>query len=158
MPPPSKIAAGSSHKPLSASKNLRVAVVGTGRISKFHFAAWAAADGVEIVAVCDVDGGRAAEMAKRYGVPRSYSSVADLLDKEEVDAIDIVTPPATHAEILELAAARGIPCLCQKPLARDYDEAQKIVASVTPRIRLMVNENRRHLPYFRRRAPGSTRG
>ena len=148
MPPPPKNAADIPPKPLSDQKDLRIAVIGTGRISKFHFAAWAAADGVEIVAVCDVDAGRAAEMAKRYGVPRSYSSVGELLDRQEVDAIDIVTPPDSHAEILELAAERGIPCLCQKPLARDYDEAQRIVASVTPRIRLMVNENRRHLPYF----------
>jgi predicted dehydrogenase len=107
------------------------------------------ADGVEIVAVCDIDQERAAEMAKRHGVPRSYASLTDLLDNEEVDALDIVTPPDSHAELLELAAPRGIPCLCQKPLARDYEEAERIVASVTPRIRLMVNENRRHLPYFR---------
>jgi D-apiose dehydrogenase len=145
MPPAPNAAASSD----SSQEKFRIGVIGTGRISKFHFAAWAAADDVEIVAICDADRVRAETVAKQHGVAKSYGSAAELLDKEKVDAIDIVTPPASHGEILELAAARGIPCLCQKPLARDFDEAQRIVASVTPRIRLMVNENRRHLPYFR---------
>jgi predicted dehydrogenase len=131
-----------------SAEPLKIAVVGTGRISKFHFAAWQAVPDIQLVAVCDIDADRARATAKTYGVPKSYQSVAELLDKEEVDALDIASPPASHSEILGLAAARGVDCLCQKPLAKDFDEAQRIVADVTPQIRLMVNENRRHLPYF----------
>jgi D-apiose dehydrogenase len=130
------------------SEPLRVAVIGTGRISKFHFAAWLATPEIKLVAVCDIDTSSAAKAAEAYDVPKSYTSVSDLLENEAVDALDIASPPASHGEILRLAAAHGIDCLCQKPLAKDFDEALQIIADVTPRIRLMVNENRRHLPYF----------
>jgi predicted dehydrogenase len=137
-------------EPASASRPLRIAVVGAGRISKYHFVAWQSAPDVAVVAVCDIDAARAREAAEEYAVPASYDSVATLLEREKVDALDIASPPDSHEEILGLAAARGVDCLCQKPMARDFDEATRIVENVTPRIRLMVNENRRHLPYFQR--------
>ena len=129
---------------------LRIAVVGAGRISKFHFAAWKATDGVAVVAICDSDEDRARQAAEGFPGARTYASVADLIDKEEIDALDIVTPPESHAEILRMAAARGVDCLCQKPLSRDFAEAEAVIAEVGARIRLMVNENRRYLPYVRR--------
>jgi D-apiose dehydrogenase len=139
----------SEGKPSPVSRPLRIAVVGAGRISKYHFAAWKGAGGVDVVAVCDTDGERAERAAGALPAAKAYASVADLLDREEVDALDIVTPPETHAEVLRLAAARGVDCLCQKPLSRDFAEAAAVVAEVDGKIRLMVNENRRYLPYVR---------
>lgn len=132
---------------VSASRPLRIAMVGAGRISEFHVAAWNAAGGVDVVAICDTELDRADRAAEAFPAAKAYDSVAALLDREELDALDIVTPPDTHAEILRLAAARGVDCLCQKPLSRDFAEAVAVVAEVAPRIRLMVNENRRYLPY-----------
>jgi predicted dehydrogenase len=51
--------------------------------------------------------------------------------------------------VLATAAEYKIDCLCQKPLARDFDEAGRIVGDAKGKIRLCVNENRRHLPYYR---------
>lgn len=133
----------------NSGRALRIAVVGTGRISKFHFAAWRAVENVAVVAVCDIDFDRAKTMADRFGVAKAYGSLTELLDREQVDALDIATPPATHGELLAIAAAYKIDCLCQKPLARDYEEAVRIVADAAGKIRLCVNENRRHLPYYR---------
>jgi predicted dehydrogenase len=126
-----------------------MAMVGAGRISKFHVAAWRAADGVDVVAVCDTELERAKRAAEQFPVAKAYDSLVELLDREQVDALDIVTPPETHAELLRLAAARGVDCLCQKPLSRWFAEAAGVVAEVGSRIRLMVNENRRYLPYIR---------
>jgi len=134
----------------SNARPLRIGLVGAGRISKFHFLAWQAVDGVEIVAICDKDVSRAKKMAGQFSIAKTYQSIVDLLDNEQIDALDIVTPPDSHAEILLLAATRGVDCLCQKPLSLDFDEATRLVAEVTPRIRLMVNENRRYLPYIRK--------
>lgn len=133
----------------SEAPPLRIAMVGAGRISKYHVAAWRAADGVEIVAVCDTDSERATGAAREFPSAKTYGSVAELLDREEVDALDVVTPPETHAEILRLAASRGVDCLCQKPLSRDFAEAAEVIAEVGSKVRLMINENRRYLPYVR---------
>lgn len=130
------------------SRSFRVAVVGAGRISKYHFAAWQATGGVEVVAVCDTDIQRAESVAAALPAAAAYRSVVDLLDRESLDAVDVVTPPETHAEILRIAAARGIDCLCQKPLSRDFAEAAAVVSEIGAKIRLMVNENRRYLPYI----------
>jgi len=127
----------------------RVAVIGAGRISKFHFIAWRDTEDAEVVAVCDMKLDQAKARAKEFGIPKAYASLAELLDHEEVDALDIATPPASHAELLRLAAERGIDCLCQKPLAPNYEEAKAIVAEIAPKVRLAVNENRRYLPYYR---------
>lgn len=138
-------------KPIASSKvsshPLRIAMIGAGRISGFHVAAWKVTDGVEVVAVCDTDKERAVRAAREFPRAKVYGSLAELLDREELDALDIVTPPDTHAEVLRLAAARGVDCLCQKPLSREFAEAADVVAEVGSKIRLMVNENRRYLPY-----------
>jgi predicted dehydrogenase len=133
----------------NSNQPFRVAVVGTGRISKFHFIAWRDAGDVEVVAVCDVDLDRAKKAAAEFGIAKAYASLTELLDRETVDAIDIATPPTTHGDLLAIAARYKIDCLCQKPLARNFDEAVRIVGDAKGKIRLCVNENRRHLPYYR---------
>jgi predicted dehydrogenase len=127
----------------------RVAVVGTGRISKFHFEAWRNVGNADVVAVCDVNLDQAKKMAAQFGIAKAYASLPELLANEEIDALDIATPPASHAALLAIAAEHGVDCLCQKPLAQSYEEAVRIVAAARPKMRLCVNENRRHLPYYR---------
>lgn len=131
----------------SEIRRLRIAMVGAGRISKFHVAAWKAADNVDVVAICDTNLELAERATREFPEAKAYGALAELLDHEEIDALDIVTPPETHAEVLRLAAARGVDCLCQKPLSRDFDEAAEVIAEVGSKVRLMINENRRYLPY-----------
>jgi predicted dehydrogenase len=148
MTPPNSAAQTETPKNKNPKARMRVAVIGTGRISKFHFEAWKAIEGADVVAVCDVNADRARSRAEQYGVPAVYSSLAELLDKEEIDGLDIAAPSRAHGEILRLAAARKMPCLCQKPLGKDYAEAKAIITEVAPKTLLMINENRRYLPYF----------
>lgn len=129
---------------------LRGVAVGTGYFSQFHYDAWRRIPGVELVAVCDLDLDRARQTAERYGVARVYADVAAMLDAEQPDFIDIITPPSSHAAITALAAARGVAVLCQKALARTYDEAQSIVAvAEAAGLRFMVHDNFRFQPWHR---------
>jgi len=64
--------------------------------------------------------------------------------------VDVITPPATHLEICGEAARRGIPIICQKPLATGWDDARQIVAAASQAgVRLMVHENFRFQPWHR---------
>ena len=66
------------------------------------------------------------------------------------DLADIVTPPATHLALVELAASHGVPIICQKALAPSYDEAEAIVrAAEKARVPLAVHENFRWQPWYR---------
>ena len=129
---------------------LRGACIGAGYFSAFHFRAWLRLPTVAIVAVCERDPQRAAAARTTLGDVKVYSDVAEMLDREKLDFIDVITPPATHAAIVAAAAARGVHVICQKPLAPSYDEARAIVDGCQQaNVRMMVHENFRFQPWHR---------
>ncbi len=128
---------------------LRVALAGAGMISLYHLRAWATLPGAGVVAVMDPDMDRARERAAAFGVARTYGNAEAMLDAERPDALDVASPRETHAGLVRAAAARGIPVLCQKPLAPRLAEAEALAAEVAGRTRLMVHENWRFRPYYR---------
>jgi predicted dehydrogenase len=128
-------------------------------ISAYHLIAWSRVPHAEVVAIADPDASRRAARAAEFGIPRHYASLDELLDREErIDAVDIAAPRETHAALVRQAAERGIHVLCQKPLARSYEEAKALVRDVDGRFRLMVHENWRFRPYYRRIAAWASEG
>jgi D-apiose dehydrogenase len=130
----------------------RVALAGAGMISHHHLLAWQKITGLEVVALADPDLERAAARARAFGIGGVYPGLAELLAREAVDAVDIATPRETHADLVRLAADHGADVLCQKPLAPTFDEAERLMADVGGRIRVMVHENWRFRPAYRRMA------
>jgi predicted dehydrogenase len=120
-------------------KRVRVAGVGAGYFSQFHVQGWRAIPEVELVGWCD----RAPSKVK--GMP-AYRSVEELLDKAKPDLVDVVTPPETHLELVRAVAQRGLPVICQKPLAPSYAEAAALVDEGG---QLVVHENFRWQPWYR---------
>jgi predicted dehydrogenase len=127
----------------------RIGLIGAGHISWYHLQAWAKVADAQVVAVCDIDPARAASRAAEFGIDGVFGDAAEMLDAVPLDAVDIATWRATHADLIRLAAAHGLGVLCQKPLAPTLDEAAGVAAEVDGRIRLMVHENRRFAPHFR---------
>ncbi len=132
------------------SEPLRIGVLGCGMISADHLAAWARCDGARVVAVCDPAPERAQSRAAQFGIGRTYDVPAAMLAAERLDAVDVITPRETHADMVRLAARHGVHALCEKPLCPTYDEAVALVRDVGSTIRVMVNENWRYRAYFRR--------
>jgi len=127
-----------------------VAVVGSGYFSQFHCDAWNRIDGIRLRALCTLDQARGIELGERYGVPGVYSSLPRMLDEVRPDLLDIVTPPDTHFALIREAAERGIPVICQKPLAPTLIEAEEIVRTAERAgILFVVHENFRFMPWFR---------
>jgi predicted dehydrogenase len=124
----------------------KAAVIGCGFFAQNHLAAWASMPDVSLVAVCDLDEGKAADAARRYGVPKAYTSAAEMLANEALDFVDIATTMASHQALVELAAARRLPLIVQKPLAPDWTTCVAIVdACRMAGVPLMVHENTRFL-------------
>ena len=131
-------------------KSFRGVAVGTGYFSQYHFDAWRRTEGAEIVAVANLDRAQAQVTADRHGIARAYVDVAEMLEREKPNFIDIITPPATHSALIQLAAERGVDILCQKPLAPTSAEARAIVEiAARGRVRLMVHDNFRFQPWHR---------
>lgn len=94
-----------------------MAVVGGG-IGKSHLTAYRALpDLFDIAAICDIDRVRATSLAEVFHVPQVITSLDELCVRDDVDVIDICTPPDLHvAHILQVLAA-GKHAVCEKPLS-----------------------------------------
>lgn len=123
---------------------MQVAVVGCGFFAQNHLHGWRdlVAEGVELVAVCDIDAKKAEEAARTFAAPRFYTDAGALLDKEKVDCVDIVTRMENHLHMVEIAAGHGVDIILQKPLASDWNEACKVVEIARKAgVRLAIHEN-----------------
>ena len=97
-------------------KKVRVGIVGTGFIAELHMHAYRRVFGVEVQVRAAVSrGDSAVAFAQRHGIPRTHRSWRALLDDPEIDVIDICTPPALHAEMIEACMGAGKHVICEKP-------------------------------------------
>ena len=131
-----------------SEKRIRIAVVGTGNVAQVaHLPAYQSLPGFEVVALVDEDRIKCATLQKQYGVPRIYDDFAAMLRKEEIDAVDICTPNYLHAPMAIAALRAGRHVLCEKPIARNAAEAEKMVATAAESGKiLMVAMNNRFRP------------
>ncbi len=132
------------------NKPLRIGLIGAGMVSRHHLIAWAdIADQARVVAIADPSPDNAARRIDEFAIPVSFSSAEQMLAAGGVDAVDIAAPREFHAALVRLAAQRGLPVLCQKPLAPNLEEAIELAAEVRHQTRLMVHENWRFRGYYR---------
>jgi UDP-N-acetyl-2-amino-2-deoxyglucuronate dehydrogenase len=107
---------------------VRVGIVGCGRIARNHVSALRGVDGVEVVAVADVDPGRARMFAAEHGIDRSFGGLEQMLDGD-LDAVTVCTPHAEHETGVVVAARHGLHVLCEKPIALRTDQAERMIAA-----------------------------
>ncbi|WP_156252646.1 Gfo/Idh/MocA family protein [Pseudactinotalea terrae] len=94
----------------------RVGLVGCGEVARYgHLPAIVAEPGLELVAVCDVS----PEQLAQVSVPDGVARVRTLEEMPDIDALVVTSPAGVHAENVAWAAERGVPVLCEKPLAVD---------------------------------------
>lgn len=118
------------------SRTLRVAQIGYSFMGKVHSLAWRDAflafelplKPVQQVLVGRDTAGVAAA-AEQYGWAETATDWRAVLDREDIDVVDICTPGDTHAEIAIAALAAGKHVLCEKPLANSVEEATEMVAA-----------------------------
>src|SRR4051812_17723931 len=129
-------------------KPLRFALIGTGFWSQFQLAAWRELKGANCVALCDRSRKKAEALGRRFRITTIYDNPQELLTREKLDFVDLVTDVATHAPLTRLAAQHGVAVICQKPMARSLREATATVEFCRRRkIPFFIHEN------FRWQAP-----
>lgn len=128
---------------------LKVGLIGAGMVSEHHLAGWRDVDGAAVVAIADPNVAAARARAEAFAVRGVYASAAEMIDAEALDAIDIVTPVRTHADLVVLAANRGLATMCQKPLCETAEAGEALLRSLPPGSRLKVHENWRFRPEYR---------
>lgn len=106
---------------------LNVGIIGVGRIAEDrHIRAlqWLA-DDVALTAVSDLNEKRAHDVAVKYQVPYMFTDYKDMF--AYVDSVIICTPNKFHAEIAIAALEAGVHVLCEKPMAMNADECERML-------------------------------
>lgn len=114
------------------TKVMNVAMIGGGFMGKAHAMAyasmpmffWPAPAIPHRKVVVDVTDGMAEEARARYGFEEASSDWRAVVNRPDIDVVDICTPNNVHAEIAIAAAKAGKHIICEKPLARTVEEAR----------------------------------
>lgn len=110
---------------------IRVAIVGTGNISQAHIGAYLTfPDRCKIVALVDIMPEKAEEKKARYGLDCDvYDDHLKILDRTDIDLVDVCTPPYVHAQISINAMRAGMNVVCEKPMAASLEECDAVLAT-----------------------------
>lgn len=124
----------------------RVACLGAGYFSLFHFDGWNRIEQVKLVAAADQD----ISKAEAHGVA-AHNDLATMLKQSDADILDIITPPVTHLDAIRTAVEFPLKVIiCQKPFCTSLEEARKAIQLVEKAgIPLVIHENFRFQPWFR---------
>jgi len=119
---------------------VRLGVIGTGGMANHQAKQFSNIKDVKIAACCDIVEQRCKEFAKKWSVPTTYEDYHEMLEKEELDGVTNVTPDMMHAPISIAVIEKGLPILCEKPLATSLTEARQMFEAATKhRVVNMVN-------------------
>ena len=132
------------------SDKVKWGIIGCGDVTEVKSGpAFQKVENSELVAVMRRDSEKAADYAKRHGVPKWYDDADKLINDPDVNAIYVATPPSTHAEYAIRAMNAGKPVYVEKPMALNALECQQMVdTSKETGMPLFVAYYRRALPMF----------
>lgn len=128
--------------------SLRVGLLGTGAIAQMvHLPLLKALPNVELQAVSDIDGAKAATIAKRLEIPHVFDDDDALLASDAVDAVIICSPSYLHQRQAIAALEAGLHVLTERPLAMDAHGARAVIDAADSAGRTLgVAYNNRYRP------------
>jgi len=107
---------------------LRVGVIGAGRWSNTaHLPGWRRSPLCELVAICDWDRELAQAAADRHDIPDATTDAEDILSRNDIDVIDVVTR-GDHQDLVFATLEAGKHCLVEKPVCHDFRDVRKAAA------------------------------
>ena len=110
-------------------RKIKIAVIGVGNISNAHIQAYRKNENVEVYAFCDINEAVLKAAGQRYGVTRLFMDEAEMLAAlPEIDAVSVCTWNSAHAPCSIMALKAGKDVLCEKPMALNAEEAQRMLS------------------------------
>ncbi|PYI55471.1 Gfo/Idh/MocA family protein [Paenibacillus flagellatus] len=108
-------------------ERIRVGIIGAGIIGKTHMDNYAAIPAADIVAVCDIDEAAARRSAEQYGIPHVYTDIRRMLERDDLDAVDVCLHNNFHAPVTIEALRAGKHVYCEKPIAGSYADGKAML-------------------------------
>lgn len=107
--------------------NLRVAIIGCGKIADQHVHAFKRIGGCEVVALCDRELLMAAQMGERFGITACFADAAEMLRVAKPDVVHITTPPQGHFALAKMCLEAGAHVYLEKPFTVTAPEAEALI-------------------------------
>lgn len=125
-------------------RKIKVGIIGCGEIaSKWHIPGFQRLEKTAVItAACDISP-LGVSVARKANIPRTYSNVSEMLRKEDLDIVDICTPPQTHTSLSIEAMEKGVNVLLEKPMAlrlSDCDEMIRVSRKTGSKLCIIHNE------------------
>ena len=115
---------------MKKSDKTRIGLIGAGQVCRVGHGPAIRADGrAYVAAISDPDAHNRELFAKKYGVSGVYEDHRTMLEHEKLDAVIISSPPWLHTGHVEDCAAKGLPILCEKPMATSLEDCRAIIDS-----------------------------
>ena len=134
-------------------EKVNFALVGCGRISKKHIEAIQEIPQANLVSVCDTNIKRAKKVGESLNIPY-YSSYDEMLNNENVDIVNILTPSGLHAKhTIDIVKKYKKHIICEKPMALRIEDADEMIKTCNENnVKLfIVKQNRFNLPVLKLR-------
>jgi len=119
------------------TRGVKVAVVGLGYWGENLLRTFAKVPSARVTALCDLDARRVAKFAPEHPGARGTTDYAELLGREDVDAVALATPPSRHHAMALAALEAGKHAWVEKPLALSVADGQQLVATARRRTRML---------------------
>jgi predicted dehydrogenase len=113
-------------KKLSDDKTIGIGIVGAGFARTTQIPGFLNCEGARVVAITSRHREHAESVAKEFGIENVANDWMELVSRDDIDLVSVVTPPATHMEITLAALDHGKAVLCEKPMAMNADEAKRM--------------------------------
>jgi predicted dehydrogenase len=131
--------------------SVRTCVVGLGGVAdRIHLPACASVQEIELLGGCDPNADARRNMAAKFGIPRSFSTVEEMLAEIRPEMVIVGTPPVSHFEICRMSLEAGAHVFCEKPFMPTLDEADRIIEIARKNnLLLRVNNQYRFMSFYR---------
>lgn len=105
---------------------LKIGLIGAGQVGGYHLNAYQKIPNAHVCAVSDVDEKKAQDAANQFDIDHTYTDYRELLNDNEVEAVDICVHNNLHSPIAVDSLEAGKDVFCEKPMAGSYKDAQKM--------------------------------
>lgn len=131
-------------------EQVRIGVIGTSYwVDGFHLPILQNHPSAIVKSLCGRNQSKTEELARKFGVEKSFTDYRQMLDSENLDAVIICTPEDQHHPMTMAALERELHVLCEKPMAFTADEALEMLGKAEEKkVKHMVNFTMRWIPHF----------
>jgi predicted dehydrogenase len=112
---------------MSSTNEVRIGIIGVGQIGKHHLATYQKIPGARLVALCDLDAAELARVAAGAGIAETTADFRRLIERKDIDAVDVCLHNNLHAPITIAALQAGKHVYCEKPMAGSWRDAASMM-------------------------------